>query len=684
MADLRAQIMAIQADPTLSDAEKAKKRQELMTMRFMKFAPKDEEDEGKENGGPAGGSEPATAAAEPEGTSKAVDEHLKCAMCMDVCTMPVTAACQHNFCLKCLNKWIRSGKKNCVLCRTPFSRDFINNPRINTTLVALIREAKSGGTSAAAARREKERLELEKNRPDHAKATSRAKKTGLANAASGRLMVTCPTDTFGPIGPEYDPEKGRGLRVCDNWPNRLDCRQYGAHFPHVAGIAGQSDRGAQSVVLSGGYEDDQDHGNWFLYTGSGGRDLSGNKRTNKVHDFDQEFTKFNAALKTSCELGLPLRVVRSHKEKKSAHAPDPANPMVRYDGIYRIEKCWRKRGLNQPKLMCRYLIVRCDNEPAPWSDLDQGDTPQSLESCLGARIRELDGLPEDQKLGAGRGIKCVCAYCVREEGKIKDKGKLSKKEREKMEMDLRKLEEWYDAPVVDYFDRSKTDTKPAWDWLPDKKCWGWTCEPPKTGQTQGDKKSAEERDREQFLKQYVCCHKKGKKTHILKDPVTLPCGHHFCRICLEGLFKGSGTDVARSSGRSLRVKKVVKVCPCKGCNQDVTECVNSMQVDRGMGEVLKERMAKLGLEYEPWQLGQKASGSVEGAVKEDASAAQNGVAEEEKEQKPIDVLADQFPGVDRGLIEMLLADQDGDVKDVTVILRKMTSQPSSKKQKTKA
>ena len=60
------------------------------------------------------------------------------------------------------------------------------------------------------------------------------------------------------------------------------------------------------------------------------------------------------------------------------------------------------------------------------------------------------------------------------------------------------------------------------------------------------------------------------------------------------------------------------------------------------------------------------------------------VAEEEKEQKPIDVLADQFPGVDRGLIEMLLADQDGDVKDVTVMLRKMTSQPSSKKQKTKA
>jgi hypothetical protein len=30
------------------------------------------------------------------------------------------------------------------------------------------------------------------------------------------------------------------------------------------------------------YEDDVDQGEFFLYTGSGGRDLSGNKRTNKA------------------------------------------------------------------------------------------------------------------------------------------------------------------------------------------------------------------------------------------------------------------------------------------------------------------------------------------------------------------------------------------------------------------
>jgi E3 ubiquitin-protein ligase UHRF1 len=44
----------------------------------------------------------------------------------------------------------------------------------------------------------------------------------------------------------------QGVRVGEFWKDRLDCRQWGAHFPHVAGIAGQSNVGAQSVVLSGG------------------------------------------------------------------------------------------------------------------------------------------------------------------------------------------------------------------------------------------------------------------------------------------------------------------------------------------------------------------------------------------------------------------------------------------------
>jgi len=62
-----------------------------------------------------------------------------------------------------------------------------------------------------------------------------------------------------------------------------------------------------------------DEGEWFLYTGSGGRDLSGNKRVTKIQSFDQTFDKMNKALLISCEKGLPVRVVRSHKVPPISH-----------------------------------------------------------------------------------------------------------------------------------------------------------------------------------------------------------------------------------------------------------------------------------------------------------------------------------------------------------------------------
>jgi hypothetical protein len=85
----------------------------------------------------------------------------------------------------------------------------------------------------------------------------------------------------------------------------------------------------------------------------------------QVQSFDQEFSLCNEALRVSCAKGLPVRVLRSYKEKRSAYAPTDATP-VRYDGVYRIVKAWRKPGLQGP-LVCRYLFVRADNEPAPWS-----------------------------------------------------------------------------------------------------------------------------------------------------------------------------------------------------------------------------------------------------------------------------------------------------------------------------
>lgn len=58
------------------------------------------------------------------------------------------------------------------------------------------------------------------------------------------------------------------------------------HRPHIAGIHGRETDCAYSLVLSGGYEDDVDNGDEFIYSGSGGRDLSGTLSTYITRDIE--------------------------------------------------------------------------------------------------------------------------------------------------------------------------------------------------------------------------------------------------------------------------------------------------------------------------------------------------------------------------------------------------------------
>ncbi|KAK3183262.1 hypothetical protein Dsin_030548 [Dipteronia sinensis] len=67
--------------------------------------------------------------------------------------------------------------------------------------------------------------------------TVQAKRNGKANAASGKIFVTVPSDHFGP---------NLGVLVGETWEGDNGF----VHFPPVAGIAGQSKHGAQSVVCS--------------------------------------------------------------------------------------------------------------------------------------------------------------------------------------------------------------------------------------------------------------------------------------------------------------------------------------------------------------------------------------------------------------------------------------------------
>ncbi|XP_061344128.1 E3 ubiquitin-protein ligase ORTHRUS 2-like [Gastrolobium bilobum] len=509
---LVSEIRAIESDTSLTEKEKAKKRQELL-----------------------GGSVNASQSSDKNvgngnGVLDIFDGKLNCSFCMQLPDRPVTTPCGHNFCLKCFEKWIGQGKRTCANCRHDIPPKMASQPRINSQLAIAIRLAKIAKSEGSPDAPKVHQFIRNQDRPDQAFTTDRAKKTGKANACSGKIFVTIPPDHFGPITAENDPTRNRGVLVGDTWEDRMECRQWGAHFPHVAGIAGQSSYGAQSVALSGGYEDDEDHGEWFLYTGSGGRDLSGNKRTNKKQSFDQKFENMNEALRVSCHKGYPVRVVRSHKEKRSSYAPESG---VRYDGVYRIEKCWRKDGIQGCKV-CRYLFVRCDNEPAPWTSDDRGDRPRPLPN-----IEELN----------------------------------------------------------DAVDLTERKSAPSWDYDEEKGSWLWKRPQPeskKLNRKDGKivcfkRKVKSESVKERLLKEFGChiCHK------VMTFPLTTPCAHNFCKACLEGAFSGQSfvRDRACKGGRTLRAQKNIMKCP--SCSIDIADFLQNPQVNREMMGLIESLQSQM-------------------------------------------------------------------------------------------
>ncbi|XP_064335847.1 E3 ubiquitin-protein ligase UHRF1 isoform X2 [Camelus dromedarius] len=217
-----------------------------------------------------------------------------------------------------------------------------------------------------------EKLKESKKKAKMASATSSSQRDwgkGMACVGRTKECTIVPSNHYGPIP---------GIPVGTMWRFRVQVSESGVHRPHVAGIHGRSNDGAYSLVLAGGYEDDVDHGNSFTYTGSGGRDLSGNKRTAE-QSCDQKLTNTNRALALNCSApindrkgaeakdwraGKPVRVVRNVKGRKhSKYAPAEGN---RYDGIYKVVRYWPEKG-KSGFLVWRFLLRRDDVEPGPWT-----------------------------------------------------------------------------------------------------------------------------------------------------------------------------------------------------------------------------------------------------------------------------------------------------------------------------
>ena len=63
-----------------------------------------------------------------------------------------------------------------------------------------------------------------------------------------------------------------GVSAGTLFSDRRALSEAGVHRPLQAGISGNGSEGADSIVLSGGYEDDLELGDVIVYTGHGGQD----------------------------------------------------------------------------------------------------------------------------------------------------------------------------------------------------------------------------------------------------------------------------------------------------------------------------------------------------------------------------------------------------------------------------
>uniref|UniRef100_A0A8C2B1V7 E3 ubiquitin-protein ligase UHRF n=1 Tax=Cyprinus carpio TaxID=7962 RepID=A0A8C2B1V7_CYPCA len=331
---------------------------------------------------------------------------------------------------------------------------------------------------------------------------------GMACVGRTKECTIVPSNHYGPVP---------GVPVGTTWKFRVQVSEAGVHRPHVGGIHGRSNDGSYSLVLAGGFEDEVDRGDEFTYTGSGGRDLSGNKRIGE-HSFDQTLTHMNRALALNCDAplndkdgaesrnwraGKPVRVIRSSKGRRiSKYAPEEGN---RYDGIYKVVKYWPEIG-KCGFLVWRYLLRRDDLEPAPW-------TPEGIERSkkLGLKVQYPPGYLE------------AMANKTKREATVRSVGGSKRGRKRGRPRSTRPSKRVKRRKEVESFVLSEQQRNLIQDDEPNRKLW--------------DEALSFLSEGPNFLRKVeqlfmcVCCQE------LSFQPVTTECSHNVCKTCLQRSFR---------------------------------------------------------------------------------------------------------------------------------------------------
>ena len=141
--------------------------------------------------------------------------------------------------------------------------------------------------------------------------------------------------------------------------SREELRQAGLHSKPVDGISCIFGNPADAIVLSGGYIDDKDEGDYILYTGQGGQDPKTKKQIR-----DQVLEKGNLGLMMSKDRGIPIRVIRGSGHK-SIYSPKDG---YRYDGLYSIDEAFTEQSKDGPWIWRFELRKIQSDEVITWSE----------------------------------------------------------------------------------------------------------------------------------------------------------------------------------------------------------------------------------------------------------------------------------------------------------------------------
>lgn len=166
-----------------------------------------------------------------------------------------------------------------------------------------------------------------------------------------------------------------GFPEGSRFPNRAALQASGVHRPRQGGISGGKD-GADSIVVSGGYPDDEDYGDVLIYTGQGGRDEQTGRQI-----ADQELVLGNLGLARSELDKRPIRVIRG-AGGDPLYSPGQG---LRYDGLFQVVGHWHDTGRDGFRIW-RFRLVRLQGTAAPDESQTTSSAPPSRVGYTGERI----------------------------------------------------------------------------------------------------------------------------------------------------------------------------------------------------------------------------------------------------------------------------------------------------------